>query len=434
MATVTFLALLDQLLDEIAALNLEEGALGYKVTANVGTTSLTTTDAEIIKMGSATPATRFQGWFGYASDNAELRPLGTIAVAGGTATIQNAGANYTADSSSTFYILRVDLTRIRALANDALEYIPIECIIPLMHGPTDGHMQDSDATAFTTSNVTAAKQTTAAEVLWGARSLSLTDTAGGGTATTGTMKVEQGGQITAFSMLKADTGTWTLRFLDNGANTLDQDITVTEEDWMIARKVLNLETDDEGVAARLIGTATNDQCDVQSLWFVKSNNRHFQLPTWLDDRFKLKAVSVGVLGQASRNTDLYLAADMRFKTLRDSHDYRLSQRYGDANPTWLEVINGPLYDPMFLHVMCPASAPYGVSATFSTDASTTTVPAHVMTAYMKKLIGERYGKFVPAWKQLEALGEREYRERWTTRRTERPQPVLWQGSSGGVCI
>jgi len=435
LATTTFLAALDQLLDEIAAMNVEEGALGYKFTANVGTTSFTTTDAEIIKLGTATPATRFQGWFGYASDNTEERPVGTITVSAGTATITNLGANYTADTSSTFYLLRIPIARLRPLFNDALEYIPIECMVPLAHGPDDWHMQDSGTTSWTTSNVTAAKQTTAAQVLWGSQSMSFTDTAGGGTATSTTMKVEQGGTVTAHMIAKADTGTWTWRFLDNGSTAFDLDVTLTEEEWVYARRTINLATDDEGIIGRFVGTTNLDQIDVQAMWFVKQSQNWFQLPTWIDERFKLKSIARGDLRQGAQGANQWVAPAINYVSLRDGADYRLVAHYGDANPAWVEMISDFWRtDPVMLTVECPASAPYGVSTLFTTDASTTVVPAHVLTAKIKTLIGQRYGEDVAKWRQLEALGEREYKERWLARRTERPTLLRWQGSSGGVRI
>lgn len=435
MPTTTFLVALDQLLDEVTALNIEEGALGYKFTANVGTTSLTTTDAEIVKLGANGPATRFQGWFGYASDNTEERPVGTLSVSAGTATITNLGANYTADTSSTFYLLRIPVAKIKAILNDALEYIPIECMVPLAHGPDDWHTQDSATTAWTASNCTIAKQTTAAQLMFGARNMSLTATADGGTATSTTVPIEQGGQVIAFAILKADTGTWTVRYMDQSSNTLSQDISVTEEDWIITRKVFSMATDDEGVILRFVGTTNNDQADVQAGWIIKTWSNHFKLPTWLDERFKLKAVSFAQLRQAGRGDDQYLAAALSYTSLREGADYRLSARYQDANPTWLEMINQCyISEPVFLTVECPASAPYGVSTIFTADSDTTTVPAHVLTAYGKMLLGRRYGADVAKWSKLEALGEREYKERWLARRTERPTLMRWQGAMGGVNI
>ena len=433
--TTTFLTALDQLLDEVTALNIEEGALGYKFTANVGTTSLTTTDAEIIKLGASGPSTRFQGWFGYASDNTEERPVGTLSISGGTATLTNLGANYTSDSSSTFYLLRIPVAKIKALMNDALEFIPIECMVPLRHGPDDADTQSSATSSWTASNCTVAKQTTAAEVLWGTRSMSLTDTTGGGTATSTTMRVEQAGVVTAHTILKADTGTWTWRFLDNGSNAFSLDISFTEEDWVYARQTISLATDDEGLIGRFVGTSNNDQCDVQAMWFVKHSNNMFLLPSWIDERFKLKAVSYGVLRNGAQGTHQWVASAINWATLREGADYRLINRYADANPTWIEMLNNCWYnDPVFLTVECPASAPYGITATFSADADTTTVPAHVLVAYTKMLLGRRYGQDVAKWAKLEVLGEREYKERWMARRTERPTLLRWQGAMGGVNI
>jgi hypothetical protein len=327
------------------------------------------------------------------------------------------------------------VARIKALMNDALEFIPVECMVPLKHGPDDGDMQDSGTTSWTAASCTIAKQTTAAEVLWGAQSTSLTATGAGGSATSTTMRTKKGEVVQAFTILKADTGEFTVRYLDQGATNLNEDVAVTEEDWTLVHKTISLESDDEGIAVSLIATSNNDQADVQASWFVKDSNNLFILPTWIDERFKLKAVSHGVMRFGAANAHQWVAAGIEYVTLREGDDYRFIARHADANPAWIELINSCWHsDPVFLTVECPASAPYGVAAVFTTDASTTKVPLHLLTSYTKTLLGRRYGVDVAKWKQLEALGEREYKERRDARKTERPSLMTWAGASGGVNI
>ena len=263
-------------------------------------------------------------------------------------------------------------------------------------------------------------------MLWGARSLSSTLTAGSGYATSTTVRAGQSEGVIGYALAKADTGAAIFRLLDDAGNTLES-VSFTQEDWLLLRKQAALEPDDEGVIIRILGTDNLDQIDVQAAWLVFPNLNTFPLPSWLDERFKLQGVSVAYYMQGGRETDTWLARNVTYELLKEQDDYRYINRQGDANPYEIEILN-PVYRdrPLFLEIDCPASAPYGVATSFTTDAITTIVPPHLFLAGFKEWIGDTYG-----FKEAAELGRKEFKARVRNRRVLLPASPPWYGPLGG---
>lgn len=408
--------------------------LGYKFSATaISTTSLTTSDPLLIKMGTQILDNLLQGWHIYLATNTEERMVTTSSISGSTLTINFLGGNATAVASpSTVYISRVSWSELKAGANEALTFIPIECIDVLRHGPDDAFMQASATTSWTGTNATIAKQTTAAEVLHGARSTSVTLSAGSGYVTSTTSRIGQAESAIVNVIAKADIGTGIVRALDQSGNTIDSDndITFTQEQWVYLRKYVTVDADDEGLAIRILGTDNLDQIDVQAAWIVNVAENNFPLPTYIDSPFKLKAVArreYGQAGMGANSADTWLAKSYRDIRLQEGVDYRFVDLKADANPLGLEMLTDWYrHHPIMLFAETPASEPYGVSAAFTTDASTTNVRPHLLTAYMKKWIGGLYPDLFPG---AERLGEREFKERMNASRTPLPALPTWHGPS-----
>ncbi|MGD9827087.1 MAG: hypothetical protein AB7E70_20395 [Hyphomicrobiaceae bacterium] len=405
----------------------------YKFTAaTIGNTSLTTTDPNIVALGSGYLAERFKGWGIYLETAAEEREVADMSVSGSTATINFIGggnATNQAGATNVWLVRTGRWSELKAAANTVLEYLPVEVSIPLRHGPDDADTQAVATTAWTAgANMTVAKQTTAAEVLWGRRSMSLTSADAGTTATSTTVKFGKNEPVNAFALARADIGSWTFRVLDDAGNTLDS-VTFTEEEWLFIRKSVWLESDDEGAALRFIGAANLDQADVQAAWMVDPNNNEFFLPSYADAEMKIKAIEVYRFRHAAAEPDTYLAKNVDVVRLaRD--EFRFIQRPSDANPNRLRIVDRSyLQYPIFVTIETTAADAYGNALTFSADADTTDVHPHLFLAAMKAWVGGQYSSVFP---QAKEMGDREFAVRSRRRETKTPEIQTWGGPLGGL--
>ena len=410
--------------------NLEERLLYRFSAATIGNTSLTTTDPMIVALGANAPADRFQHVGLYLETAAEERIATTMTISGSTATINFiGGGNATNQAGATnVWLVRIGKwSEIRTAANTVLEYIPTNALVPLAHGPDDSHMQANNTTSWTGTNATIAKQTTAAEVLMGLRSTSITLTSAAGYMTGTTVKAGQSESVTMHVLAKADIGTGIARILDNGGNTVES-VSFTQEQWIYIRKVGQLGSDDEGTAIRILGTDNLDQIDVNMAWLVNRGENEYPIPTWLDHRFKLRDIIARRYTRGGREADTYLAHSYEDVRLRQGVDYRFVDYMADATPTRVLITNRTYADwPMFLEVECPASEPYGVAQTFTTDASTTFTPPHLILAGVKAWLGAQYRGMFP---EAEALGTSEYKARLNARKVTRTALPEWGGPGG----
>lgn len=410
-----------------------ESRLGYTFTAaTISNTSLTTTDPQIVKLGANYVAVRLQGMHLYLATAAEERTITTMSVSGSTATINFVGGGNATNQAgaTTVHLLRVPWSELKALANDALEFIPCQCLYPLAHGPDDFHMQDNNTTSWTGSNTTLTKQTTASEVNIGARSLSITLTSAAGYAESTVLRTAFDKQVIAHVIGKHDTGTGSVvRILDNAGTTLDT-VSFTQEDWQYIKKTVTAGSTARGVKFRLAGTDNNDQLDVGPAWFVRPATNVFRLPAAIDARFKVRDIIALDFYEGTNEGDVYLADAFIPTRLIKDEDYEMNFRPGDANPSMVVIKNRAYMTlPLFVVAEIPYSAPYGVSAVFTTDASTTNCDPHVLIAYWKKLIGANYKQNFP---QAEDRGDREYAERTRAREQGRTKPAIWTGPLGGI--
>ena len=433
--STTFSAFVDQLLVEPGLVGSVDQRFGYKLTAaTVTANTITTTDREIIRLGANYVDNRFQGWHLYLASAGEEAMVTNMSVSSNTATLNFIGLSATTSGTpTTVYLLRhCSWSELRNAVNDVLEYIPVECQIPLYHGPTDADMQDSDTVdaSWTESNATDSLQTTAAEVWNGARSLVVTDSgSGGGYTASAVMRMGHSEQGTAYAIVKADTGTVALRVTDNGGNTVET-VSTTQEDWVFIKKQFTLDSTDEGAALRLMGTTASAEGDWQFAWIVRHSSRIFRLPGWIDERFKVKGISRAYFRTPGDEADTWLADDVEFVALRgpewdDQREWRPVFAQADANPHRIVLEDHcRLDEPLFLTIESNYALPYGVAAIFSgatsllADAVTTTCPPHLLTARVKQWIGAMWQT---EYAGLEARGVQEYASRLRSRETPQPK-------------
>jgi hypothetical protein len=364
-----------------------------------GAANTKTLDHRFMLGGTSAVAERFRGGhlFWPGSIAAERKRIAdSLSVAAGVATLTHYGPDRTEVTLTDVEILSMDPDELIRMFGDALNGLKVDCFVPLGHGPTDGDMQKSLHADWDDTTATFEKQTTASEVFAGARSGTLTLSAGGGytqAATTYRMGSSKSGWMHAIA--KADIGTGIYRIVDSGGTTV-QSISFSQESWLYMTKQFSLSSTQELIRPRLMGTDNLDQIDWQSAWFVKDGEYLFDAPSWLGERDELRGLAVGRLGGAGPDDDTYLAAGMQFDELKEGVDYQFIRRFADATPHQIRLLNkGLISRPLFTIVACPYSAPYGVSAAFTAESDTTTCPLDLLLAQMKILLGERYGQRFP---------------------------------------
>lgn len=417
MATsTTWTTILDYILDKVED-------LGYKFTgtSTSGVATTTTTDAELNKGGTAAATARFANAILYIPTGTgvnQIRSVTTISVSGATTTITGLGNFDATYTSVAHYLLALSPDWLRRQGNNALRDITVECMEWLVHGPASANMQGSTVDAdWTESGATDTVQTTAAEVAFGQQSLVVTAAGAGDYTQSALAPLGQGRRVRLHGIVKADTGTAILRALDGSGNVQDS-IQTTQEDWVYLSKTVSFDSADEQIRLRLVASAASDSLDCNLAGYVKEGIRRFPLPSYLDERFKIKAVCQAIFHEAGSEADTWLYDSMEEKRLAEGEDYRFVSRMADANPH--AIVFEPHIDltqPYYLIIEAPYDSPYGVSTTFTADTSTTYCPLLLIAPYVMMLIGRAHPS---TWPGLAEAGEAEYHQRRTVRITAPP--------------
>src|SRR3990167_9999613 len=424
MAASAFTVYVDQLLDEINAGDVE-ARFGYKFSAaTVAATSLTTTDPNIVKLGANYDSQRFNGKHVYLVTNTEQRMITNMTITSGTATLNFVGANATVVSTaSDVYLLFVSWSELRALFNDALNLEHAERFYYLRHGPDSADMQGSAVdTDWTESGASDTVQTTAAEVAFGAQSFVVVAAGAGDYTQSGLNNIGQGTRVQLHGVVKADIGTGILRALDGSGNVQDS-IQTTQEHWVYLGKEVQFDVTDEQLRLRLVESAASDAGDWNLAAFVRLDESNFRLPSWIDNRYKVRYLARTVFHKQGEEADTWLYESREEVTLREGwdQDYRFIKRPGDANPYMIWVDKKYLSDLLCLVVDEPYSATYGVGATFTTDATTNTCDVLQLVARAKKLIAERYK---PTFAEWLPMATSEISQRAALRETDKPKEQI----------
>lgn len=349
------------------------------------------------------PATKFRNAIAYRGEAASAadyrRYLGAYTAASGL--IVHTGANYsdttvTNEEVEIWYDPEIvpDIDVNQAFA-DAISQLRVLTRIPLAHGPIDYDMQASGVTNWTPNSGTPfAKQTTQAEVFWGGRSGAFTDGGSGGDYTDSALyHLSSSAQVNMFSIVRADTGTSTLKALD-GSGNVQGSVSSTQETPVLMWKRVGFDSADEQIRLRIEGTTVSAQGDWGPTWFVREDDYYFPLnrvPGWIDSTHHITGLSVGRPRQAGSETDTYIFGSMEYEELREGIDFYFQRQHADANPDACYVLKTALMsEPLFLTVSSPWSAPYGVTAAFSAETDTTGCRTDLLVAQVKLLLGERF--------------------------------------------
>lgn len=423
MAATAWSVSLDQILDEVPG-------YGWKFTgtATASGATLTTTDPEINKLGTAAPSGRFEGRFLYIPGGTvgtdQIHSITSLSVSGATTTITTLGTYGATYTNAVMYIMSDHPDVARRKGNDALGAITVENMIPLYHGPPDADLQDTDTvdSSWGETAATDTATTTASGVWAGKNSLVVTDSgSGGGLTQSALLPAPHDGSGTAFGIVKPSVGTSALRVIDNSGN-IHETVTVTQREHMLIKKRFTLDAADNGLRLELVGVTASAAASWTHAWVVKDNLRFFRLPTSIDERFRFVTLARAVFHAAGDEADTWLADSVEWVRLKENEDYRPNIRQGDANPTSVILEpHVPLDEPLFIIVAASYANSYGVDGTFSTDASTNNCPPRLLVPYVKHLIGLRHPESFPMLAPtdptdpLSTLGYREYMSRAVVR-------------------
>lgn len=413
---ITGTNILDQLLDEVQGLGRK-----FTGTATNGGATVTTTDPEINKLGTLQPSTRFQGRFLYIPTGTvgtdDVHSIQTSSVSSATATLTTNG-NYAATYTSVnMYILAIHPNDLRRLVNDALELDLTNITLPLTYG-TDWDMQTSGVTNWTDTNATSSKVTAVANVIYGVRGLRVLNSSSNGYSQSASTRITKNQPFVAWAIGRADVGTATATLVDGSGNTLTS-LTSTEEQWVYMWDDVTPGSTAEEVSWRLGGSGASDDTYWAAVGIYKPDEAQIFLPSWVDEPFKLKALSRACFRGPTDDSRSWQAMSREMRKLNEGADYRVEIEHGSLNPAYVEIVDPGWRNwdsPYFITGM----RPYSDFGTLGADTDSVYAPLHVVIPRAKYLLGDRYSQAFPDVK-MQAMSELAVRA--ASRRTETPKPT-----------
>ncbi len=282
---------LDQILDEVPGLGWK-----YTGTATSGGAVVTTTDAEINKLGSGNvDSTRFLTGFNFiptgTATTDDIHSISTIAISGATTTITtlgNYGATYTAVS---MYILAIHPRILINLMNDALEWERVDYTAPLCHFQfTDHDMAASTSGSYTDSaSAVSSKVTTSANNYEGPRAMRVLNSATNQYTESASLQVTTNSPCLVWGIGRAQVGTAQLILRGTTTATALQTITTSESrfQYMWARGSVG---SNKAVTVRPGGVGATDDTTWAALCFLETADTFLPLPSHADQRDRIRVV------------------------------------------------------------------------------------------------------------------------------------------------
>ena len=187
--------------------------------------------------------------------------------------------------------------------------------------------------------------------------------------------------------MRADVGTGRLRIADASNNSLGS-VTSTQEDWAYAYIDITPGSTLEEMRFWLQG----DEATADIYWgaagFWIPESRTLRLPSWMNERAKLKGLSEAVFGPALNEAGTYQASGMQLRRLEENRDFRFIGEEGGAWTQFVELNYEP-QNPIFITGM----RPHGDVDTLSASTDTTNLNLNKASARSKHLLGKRYAMY-----------------------------------------
>jgi len=384
-----------QLFDEID--------IGFNFTAiTITSTTLTTRDARLQAPGANMPADHLRGYYLYRPDVPsadQIRMITGAAISSGLVTITHAGPNYTDTSDTVAELLGIDPDLLNNYFNDALAAEFGEFTLPLS-SLTDGDMQESDATSWTDASGTSSKVTAAANVRYGLRGHRFAASGSDGRAYRQTLDVTRGRTYRIAAIGRADVGSAVLELTDAADAAIDS-VTTTEENWTYLWLNVTPGSTVERVRLKVGGVGATDDSYWAALWLFRPEDRVIELPSWADDREKVKAISTATFDGPTDATNTAQALSRGLRTLAQDRDWYYVSEQAAVHPHVVEFRSKiGTYGPLFI----TGTPPYSYFGTFSADSDTTFCPQDVLVARVKFIIGRHHEDIFPGLRS-DSLGE-----------------------------
>lgn len=264
------------------------GEAGYKlITPSSATSTTIVSTADLVS--TAIDNNFYRGWWVMRRDAAtsadRVRRVTSFTASTGTLTVERSYSDttVTGEDVELWRYLNPD-TDVLQIITEALRRCKHANSVPLASGEwTDGHMDDSGTTAWTASNATLSKVTTAARVHWGLRALRVQNSAAGGYAYQ-RLGVHEDEAYWVVALCNADVGTAKLEAYDatNAASIESVTATADHVDLPILMRIasFSIPSGCRQLEIRLVGSAgATDDIYWSFCVPLKANDRRLRLPT-----------------------------------------------------------------------------------------------------------------------------------------------------------
>ncbi len=317
------------------------------------------------------------------------------------------------------YGLRPDTDFLNA-ANRALEWIYYHSWEPLTLAADPGCREAALASWGVAVNATAAKQVTVGRVFPGLnKSVAVTNTSANGYQPTASIGVSPGELLVVIGLSQLHSGTASQMVVWDVTNNVavpGSTVTHLENEWQFSNARITVPTGCHNIHVRLGGTGASDVTDWQTPWVYRPQASNvFILPqTYLDERFKIEALAytrwraptpIGVSGT------VYQALSMDPVEIPPS-DYSPNVMGAAVSPTFIQFHGhggghnrflGRYFSPYFYYPLwVQMKLPWSEQGLFTTDASSTNAPLHLLLPAVTKAFYEPVNlrKRVPNGDQL----------------------------------
>ncbi len=252
----------------------------------------------------------------------------------------------------------------------------------------------------TLSNATAAKVTTAAKVFpgMGIKSAEITCTGANGYQPTANIPVTPGEQIfigtlSRMQTLGAGGAAKVVLFDVTNSATFGTATSHSESTWQYMQQIETVPPLCHAINVRLQGVSATDVVDWQALWVIRQNVLRYNLPSYLDERFKVDSISQLSFTQATANsTGIVLQALSIDPQDLPKDNYDTDFPMPEANPTYVQFHTGywrNIWQRRFGATSGPGSMfgfplvlqmrlPYSERGTLALEADTTACPLHLI--------------------------------------------------------
>lgn len=293
--------------------------------------------------------------------------------------------------------------------NRALEYCSFHTVEPLSLA-ADAAMREVSATASwgTAVNSTPTKTTVAADVFpgMGIRSLVVTNSSANGYQPTVNIPVSPLEQVFVGTISRVKTGTTTATQIlfdatNSAAFTGVTNPVHAESTWQYMQTIATVPAGCFQMNVRLQGTGGNNTVVVwQALWVMRASILRYNLPSYLDERFKVDSISMMPFTMATSNsttTGVVMQALSVNPADVNKDEYSVDFPMPEANPTYVQFHPGgwqamwtrrfgPRFGPGagvgagYFPLTLQMRIPYSERGTLVNQADVTACPLHLIVA------------------------------------------------------